>query len=396
MLCRYFQQGYCRYGSSCRYVHDEVGSYQSSSKYNNNNYYYEGQNYNNKYRYNRNNDSNNYDNKNNHYEEGPNENDLLFQAMVDDMIVWNNSNIWPISCYGFAKLVKCLPGFEEYSYEEIRYFCMESMKNNQMPSYSTWLNELIQKNVNARNQLLNLSEMQKIQMQKMISEYVMEMERKEEADSNKTFQQTKVSLDAAQTNLATPTTNIFATNDNILQQKKPNIFQQHHQQQQQPLNIFAPQQHHQPQNIFGQLQQHQQQQQQPPNIFAQQQHQPHNIFGQPQQQQHQPQNIFGQQHQQQGIYMQQQQQQPQYQQQPHFQRSTFVPIVGNVKNSYDDLLLRNVFAGNNNTPSANNNAYDIDDSVYSKLDELIEPDAAEFRADNFTYVPLLPPPKMFI
>ncbi|KAH8263398.1 hypothetical protein KR044_008252 [Drosophila immigrans] len=249
-VCRFFQQGSCRFGTKCHNEHFDVKQY-----------------------------------------------------LKTDMEASINSNMWRFSVYGPFKDKPSIPNFiEDQSFEEVRFQAYESRRQNRFDQFHQQYTKEVHDTVNKMKSMLQMSA-QVIDMMIKIYEAPEGAQQAVAnnggnpfsfAGNNAPQQQqqagsifSKPALGASGGNIfgapaagAPAANSIFgggansASSNNIFgSASNTNIFQQ---QQQQPPTAFGQQQ--QPMNSFGQQQQ--------PSIFAQQPQQ--------QQQQQQPMNPFGQ------------------------------------------------------------------------------------------------------
>nr|XP_018904873.1 PREDICTED: nucleoporin-like protein 2 [Bemisia tabaci] len=126
-LCRFFAQGYCRFGNNCRYEHSNYASY---SQGNNRNYRDGG----NRGDYRR--------NDNYHWQKGGKgggggntEVDRIAQAIREEVIVIENGNMWPFTCYSPLAQNGNFKGWEDYSPEEMRYEMWKAYQTNTQDTY---------------------------------------------------------------------------------------------------------------------------------------------------------------------------------------------------------------------------------------------------------------------
>lgn len=61
--------------------------------------------------------------------------DTLIKSVVNDMFAVENSGQWLLSCYGPFKEKSIFPGFEDYSFEEIRFGFYDALKNGTIEQY---------------------------------------------------------------------------------------------------------------------------------------------------------------------------------------------------------------------------------------------------------------------
>jgi hypothetical protein len=73
------------------------------------------------------------------------------------MEIWNKSGMWPFSTFAFVKDVRSLPGLDDMSMEEVRYFAYESMAAGDFNRYLTWVKQLTQDYETKRRHLMKPS-----------------------------------------------------------------------------------------------------------------------------------------------------------------------------------------------------------------------------------------------
>lgn len=61
--------------------------------------------------------------------------ETLIKAVINDMTAFEHSKQWLLSCYGPFKEKPVFPGFEDYSFEEIRLGFYEAIKNGNIEQY---------------------------------------------------------------------------------------------------------------------------------------------------------------------------------------------------------------------------------------------------------------------
>lgn len=69
--------------------------------------------------------------------------DTLVKSVTNDMVALEHSGQWLLSCYGPFKEKAIFPGFEDYSFEEIRFGFYEAMKNGTIQQYVSILFDIV-------------------------------------------------------------------------------------------------------------------------------------------------------------------------------------------------------------------------------------------------------------
>jgi len=149
VICKYFQQGVCKFGSSCRFEHSR-SDYSSSGEsvlrgrygghqYATNNYY-DG--------HGRNPGSYKFGNISHDFEE-------VMQMVIQEVVQSEKGGQWPLSCFAPIKERSCFPGWEDYSPEEIRWKMYEAVQNGTLPEYQRQLKELYDTAKLRRQQIMN-------------------------------------------------------------------------------------------------------------------------------------------------------------------------------------------------------------------------------------------------
>lgn len=149
VICKYFQQGICKFGSSCRFEHSR-SDFSSSGEsvlrgrygghqYATNNYY-DG--------HGRNPGSYKFGNISHDFEE-------VMQMVIQEVVQSEKGGQWPLSCFAPIKERSCFPGWEDYSPEEIRWKMYEAVQNGTLPEYQRQLKELYDAAKLRRQQIMN-------------------------------------------------------------------------------------------------------------------------------------------------------------------------------------------------------------------------------------------------
>jgi Uncharacterized conserved protein, contains RING and CCCH-type Zn-fingers len=149
VICKYFQQGVCKFGSSCRFEHlrsDYSASGESvlrgrygGHQYTSNNYY-DG--------HGRNPGSYKSGNMSHDFEE-------VMQMVMQEVVQSEKGGQWPLSCFAPIKERSCFPGWEDYSPEEVRWKMYEAVQSGTLTEYQRQLKELYDAAKLRRQQIMN-------------------------------------------------------------------------------------------------------------------------------------------------------------------------------------------------------------------------------------------------
>ncbi|XP_013405761.1 nucleoporin-like protein 2 isoform X2 [Lingula anatina] len=144
VLCKFFAQGYCRYGDSCRFEHQKPGqgggrggsgksvSFRDTFGQNQNPFKWLGQG----------------QRQDGHQGQGTSQlpmatRDLSPTEIMDliskEMTVWETSKMWPFSCYTYSKEEPSISGFSDFSPEELRLEGYQARANG---TWSAYLQEI--------------------------------------------------------------------------------------------------------------------------------------------------------------------------------------------------------------------------------------------------------------
>ncbi|XP_038222514.1 nucleoporin-like protein amo1 [Zerene cesonia] len=360
VICKYFQQGCCRYGQNCRYEHVY------SSKYS----YHAGSN----------------------QQQAPTSNTITDEQLVNqvhqDIQAALKGGQWILSCYSPYKEKACFPGIADLSQEEARLIIYEAKANNTLDQAVSYMNNLFKETRQKYEQLIQPS----AQITKILrSLYNGEPVTSPFGSGNQGFGSNATSIfrSAVQNDPFQNQQSVFSqhtTNpQSIFAQARQNIFGPS-----QPSNIFQtqPQENSTAKSIFAQASQ---------STFSQPQHQQQSVFASNPQQQSvigtnqqqnvfatNPQSVFAINQSQQNVFSSNQQQNPfgvqqnqtanVFQQSDGFRNQT-TDVFGVSKNAFQQQP--------------------VDDSnVYSKIEELSPSDLDAFNSAEFKlgFIPELPPP----
>ncbi|XP_064597280.1 uncharacterized protein LOC135463776 [Liolophura sinensis] len=197
VLCKYYQQGTCRFGDRCRFEHppSDTGYYNQGNYNSNNAYKWYGRGY-------RGGDkgsnrgvtfratfssSNRFEalsQQDGKQSSGKAANGLLNLSTQDvlemisaDMENWEPSHTWIFSCYTYYKDGSCLPGMDDISPEELRFEAYEAEKSGNGQLYVLKVNNLINKFRQIRTELSRPSMQTKQKLIQFIEDDMSRLER---------------------------------------------------------------------------------------------------------------------------------------------------------------------------------------------------------------------------
>merc|ERR1719494_815775 len=84
----------------------------------------------------------------------------ILESIKKDLVMWENSGIWPFSCYSFHGSEPCLTGFMEFSPEELRHEAYKALKSNGIVQYKQGLEELQRAVIQRRDEFKNMTAQQ--------------------------------------------------------------------------------------------------------------------------------------------------------------------------------------------------------------------------------------------
>ncbi|KAK4874773.1 hypothetical protein RN001_014133 [Aquatica leii] len=124
VVCKFFLQGNCRYGEMCKFEHQSDGNRSSHTSIL----------------------------RQQNFTPTPNTNTVgtnvdtntLLQSVANDMASAERGGQWMLSCYTPFKEKACFPGFEDQSFEEVRWGFYEAQLNGTLGQYCQQLQALLQ------------------------------------------------------------------------------------------------------------------------------------------------------------------------------------------------------------------------------------------------------------
>ncbi|XP_067004513.2 nucleoporin NUP42 [Anabrus simplex] len=163
-VCKYFQQGICRFGNRCRFEHvyvigegdggggGETSGVASSSGTS---------------VFNRNKLGGQHSTSSFFSQAVPNlpvnsrpsattpDTRDLVQMVISELMQSERGGQWPLSCFAPFKEQGCFPGLEDHSPEELRYLMYEAVKTGNLEECTRKIKELYERNSTVRKQIMN-------------------------------------------------------------------------------------------------------------------------------------------------------------------------------------------------------------------------------------------------
>lgn len=340
VVCKFFQQGYCRFGQSCRFEHI----------------------YGSKYSYN----ANQAQAQQQQQSAGVTDEQLVNQVQ-NDIQAMLKGNQWILTCFSPFKEKPLFPGIHDHSPEEIRLFIYEAKANNNLEQAISYINNLVKENRQKYERLLRPDPtITKILRSIYKGENVKSpFENPPSAFGNtENSSASSIFRNALQspTITQTPTNSIFNQGqqnsnpkDIFASAAKQSVFTQN-------ANTFNKPQESSAKSVFAQANQ---------NVFQQNAQMPQNSFITCNQNAPAPTNLFSAANK--SIFGQEDK-----------QTSLFTQTQGNVFDKTELMHSVNVFQKNV-----------VDDSVYSRIEELTPEELDAFKSDSFQlgFIPEIAPPK---
>lgn len=191
-ICKFFIQGSCKYGSSCRFEHPVGGNagyaYSAQrqlfgsgsgrgggggggrSQQNQNQYKWQASDYNQKHGHTQ-------------ATQQMSTNDVI-NTLISEVTEWENNNMWPFSCVAFEKECPCIPEFTDHSPEELRTAAYEAIQSGNIQPYIQQAQTLINEYKQKRSQVKNMTMTMKQKLISIIEDYRLNKNKSGSSSSN--------------------------------------------------------------------------------------------------------------------------------------------------------------------------------------------------------------------
>ncbi|XP_076083288.1 uncharacterized protein LOC143054243 isoform X2 [Mytilus galloprovincialis] len=192
-ICKFFVQGHCKYGSSCRFEHPVGGNagyaYSAQrqlfgsggsgrgggggggrSQQNTNQYKWQASDYSQRQ-------------GQPQATQQMSTNDVI-NTLISEVTEWESNNMWPFSCVGFEKDSPSIPEFTDHSPEELRTAAYEAMQSGNMQPYIQQAETLINEYKQKRSQVKTMTMTLKQKLISMIEDYRLNKNKSGSSSSN--------------------------------------------------------------------------------------------------------------------------------------------------------------------------------------------------------------------
>lgn len=79
------------------------------------------------------------------------------EMIRQDMEEWVTSEMWPLSCYAYAKETPCIEGFVDISTHELRWEAYQAFASGNAAKYVQTVNELVEKQMGVKKQFNSIT-----------------------------------------------------------------------------------------------------------------------------------------------------------------------------------------------------------------------------------------------
>ncbi|XP_071143376.1 nucleoporin NUP42-like isoform X2 [Mytilus edulis] len=192
-ICKFFVQGHCKYGSSCRFEHPVGGN--AGYAYSAQRQLFGGggggrgggggggrsQQNPNQYKW----QASDYSQRQGQPQatQQMSTNDVI-NTLISEVTEWESNNMWPFSCVGFEKDSPCIPEFTDHSPEELRTAAYEAMQSGNIQPYIQLAETLVNEYKQKRSQVKNMTMTLKQKLISMIEDYRLNKNKSGSSSSN--------------------------------------------------------------------------------------------------------------------------------------------------------------------------------------------------------------------